>query len=422
MKILHIHKYFNKYRSGGSISAMFETKKLLEKKGHQMMFFSMKNPVNEKSRYSKYFIKSFDINEAKSFLEKIKLIPRVIFNFESEKKVRELVQKERPEVAHIHDIYHYITPAVLFGLEKEKIPIAHKLSAYELICPNYKLFTQGEICNRCKNDRYYNCFKYKCLKNSWGASFVGMLEAYIHKILKSYDKIDFFLAPSEFMKNKFIEFGYNKNKIKILRNVLNLKDYQPEFNKSNFFLYSGRLSEEKGLMNLIEAINILKKEDKLNNHILCIMGEGPQEIELKEKVKNLNLGEEIVFLGFKKRWSKEWMRYNKKAKLNILPSLWFDNSPVTISEAMAFGTIPLVSDRGGTSEMIEIEKSGLVFKATSIKDLADKIFLVIAEKIDLKKMQREAVKRVQEINGEEKYYRKLISIYKELINKNENRD
>lgn len=422
MKILHIHKYFNKYRSGGSISAMFETKKLLEKKGHQVMFFSMKNPVNEKSDYSKYFIENFDINEAKSFLEKIRLIPKVIFNFESKKKVRELVQKEQPEVAHVHDVYHYITPAVLFGLEKEQIPIAHKLSAYELICPNYKLFTQGKTCNRCKGGKYYNCLKYKCLKDSWGASLVGMLEAYIHRFLKSYEKIDFLLAPSEFMRNKFIEFGYNEKKIKVLRNVLNLKDYQPKFDKDKFFLYSGRLSEEKGLMNLIEAFSVLKKQAKLKNHILYIMGEGPQETELKEKVRDLGLMKEVVFIGFKKKWSKEWIEYNNKAKLNILPSLWFDNSPVSISEAMAFGTVPLVSDRGGTPEMIEAGRSGLVFSAESIEDLVEKISSVIEKKVDLKKMQKEAVKRVQEINGEEQYYKNLISIYKELIKKNENRN
>jgi glycosyltransferase involved in cell wall biosynthesis len=401
---------------------MFETKKLLENKGHQVMIFSMKNSVNEKSNYSKYFIENFDINEAKSFWDKIKLIPKVIFNFESEKKIRELVQKERPEVAHIHDVYHYVTPSVLFGLKKEKIPMAHKLSAYELICPNYKLFTQGDICNRCKGGKYYNCLKYKCLKNSWGSSFVGMLEAYIHRFLKSYEKIDFLLAPSEFMRNKFIEFGYDKSKIKVLRNVLNLKDYQPEFNKEKFFLYSGRLAEEKGLMNLIEAFRVLKKEDKLKNHILYLMGEGPQETELKEKVRDLDLTKEIIFIGFKKKWSKEWVKYNSRAKLNILPSLWFDNSPIAISEAMAFGTVPLVSNRGGTSEMVKDEKSGLVFLADSIEDLAEKISLVIDKKIDLKKMQKKAVKRVREINGEEIYYEKLMSIYKELIEKNENRN
>jgi glycosyltransferase involved in cell wall biosynthesis len=260
------------------------------------------------------------------------------------------------------------------------------------------------------------------LKNSWGASFVGMLEAYVHKFLKSYEKIDFLLAPSEFMKSKFIEFGYDKNRVKVLRNVLNLKDYKPDFEKEKFFLYSGRLSEEKGLINLIKAFDFLKKENKLKNHILYIMGEGLQETELKEKVRDLNLSKEIKFVGFKKKWSKEWIYYSSKAKLNILPSLWFENSPVSISEAMAFGTVPLVSDRGGTPEMIEAGKSGLVFSAESVEDLVEKISLVIDEKIDLKKMQKEAIKRVREINGEKVYYEKLMSIYKELIEKNENRN
>ncbi len=417
MRILHIHKYFNQHRSGGSITAFFETKKLFERKGHKIIVFSMKNPLNEKSIYSKYFIKNFDINAVKNFLSKIKLVPRVIFNFESKQKIQALVMEERPQIAHIHDIYHYITPSVLFGLKRKNIPIVHKLSAYELICPNYKLFNKGQLCEKCKGGKYYNCFLNKCLKNSRGASFVGMLESYIHKFLKSYDKIDFLLAPSEFMKNKFIEFGFAEKRIKLLRNVLNLKDYKPVFEKEKFFIYSGRLSEEKGLMNLIEAFSFLKSAKKLKGHKLYLLGEGPQEIELKEEVKKRKLEKEIIFIGFRKKWSKDWVYYNSRAKLSILTSLWFDNSPVSISEAMAFGTVVLVSDRGGTKEMIEDGKSGLTFKANSIDDLIAKISLIINGKIDLKIMQKEAVSRVRKINGEEKYYQKLMKIYKELIDK-----
>jgi glycosyltransferase involved in cell wall biosynthesis len=152
------------------------------------------------------------------------------------------------------------------------------------------------------------------------------------------------------------------------------------------------------------------------------MGEGPQEIFLKKRVQELGLNDEIKFIGFRKKWSKDWTWYNKKAKLNILPSLWFDNSPVSISEAMAFGTVPLVSDRGGTREMVVAGESGLVFEAGLITDLAGKISAVIRGEIDIKKMQKKAVERVAYLNGEERYYKKLMKIYKELIEKNENRD
>jgi glycosyltransferase involved in cell wall biosynthesis len=219
------------------------------------------------------------------------------------------------------------------------------------------------------------------------------------------------------MKNKFIEFGFAEKRIKLLRNVLNLKDYKPVFEKEKFFIYSGRLSEEKGLMNLIEAFSFLKSAKKLKGHKLYLLGEGPQEIELKEEVKKRKLEKEIIFIGFRKKWSKDWVYYNSRAKLSILTSLWFDNSPVSISEAMAFGTVVLVSDRGGTKEMIEDGKSGLTFKANSIDDLIAKISLIINGKIDLKIMQKEAVSRVRKINGEEKYYQKLMKIYKELIDK-----
>lgn len=414
MKILQIHKYFSYQKGGGSVAAFFETKKLLESKGHDVIIFSMKDESNEKSGCEKYFIDNFDINEAGNIWEKIKLIPKVINNREAEKKIEELIKAERPDVAHVHNIYHYITPSIFKVLKKHNVPIVFKLSDYKVICPNYKLFNKGEICERCRGGKYYKCFLGRCLKNSKAASLVAMLEAYFHKIKGSYDYIDYFLAPSKFMRDMCVSFGISESRIILLRNVLNFENIEPEFQKDKYFSYVGRLSEEKGLDALVKAIKIIKDENKLNNFELRIAGDGPEKDKLVKMAKELGVKKNVRFLGFLKRDSYAWKEIMQKSSFTVLPSKWYDNSPIAISESMAFGTPVVVSGRGGTKEMIS-EKCGLVFEAGDEKDLAEKIKFMLEN--DTRSMRESAVARVSKINSAENYYKNLMLAYEKAISK-----
>jgi glycosyltransferase involved in cell wall biosynthesis len=419
MRILQIHKYFSYQNGGGSVTAFFQTKKLLEKKGNQVIIFSMQDKSNVESIYSKYFIKHFDINKANNFFQKISWAFKSIFNFEAQRKLEELIKKEKPEVAHIHNIYHYLTPSILHTLKKHKIPMVFKLSDYKAICPNYKLFNQGKICEKCRGGKYYNCFLNRCLKNSWSISFVAMLEAYLHRWLKSYSKIDFFLAPSEFMKKKCVEFGIPARKIKILRNVVNVEEFSladEDYSEDNYVLFYGRISEEKGIEDLIRAIKILKESGELEKNRLKIVGKGPLENHLKKVVAELNLKKEVLFEGFKS--GLELKKIIKKAKLIVLPSVWYDNSPLVISEAQLLKKPVVISDKGGSKEMIIDKKTGLVFEGGRIDDLAEKLKEILKMSIsERNKMGELGRENIIKINNDENYYQNLMKIYKEVINK-----
>lgn len=133
-------------------------------------------------------------------------------------------------------------------------------------------------------------------------SAVAMVEAYFNKVLGLYDNVDKFIAPSYFMKQKCIEFGIAENKIEMVRNnfaVNNAKNIEQIQKEKNYFLYWGRLSEEKGLNRLIEAVGILDKKQMLQDKKLYIVGRGPEEESLRQQVKNKQLDEKIKFLGFK---------------------------------------------------------------------------------------------------------------------------
>jgi len=174
MKILLIHKFF--YKAGGAEVAVFELAKLLRQNGHQVIDFSMQDPKNEPSAYSDYFIENINFNKREGLLKDLKKVFKLFYNLEAQKKLAALIKKEKPDLAHVHNVSFYLTPSIFFTLKKMGIPTVRTLHDFKLICPNTLLFTQNQVCERCKKHKYYNCYKYRCIKKDPVFSFLGMLE------------------------------------------------------------------------------------------------------------------------------------------------------------------------------------------------------------------------------------------------------
>lgn len=417
MRILHIHKYYSRKRGGGSVSAFFETKKLLESHGHEVMVFAMHDNNNESAPESRYFAKHFDIRATKNIFHKMLLIPRTLYNRDAVRNLDQLLHHKKPDVAHVHNIYHYLTPGILRVLKKHGVPIVFKLSDYHAICPNYKLFAHGKIDTSCKDGKYYKLLCNKSIGNSWAESFVGMLEGYVNAWGRFYDNVDVFAAPSEFMRSLCISYGIPAEKITILRNVLNFDAYVGDVHKEKVFLYMGRIAEEKGLPVAIDAIKKLKEKNMLHEWKFVIAGKGPDEERIEKYIYDHGVGDVVELRGFCAKGSDAWQKLMRSASVAVLPSVWYDNSPIAISESMAFYTPVIVSDFGGTKEMIVDGDSGFVFTTNDPNDLAEKMTQFIDNEDRVRVMGNAAYRRVQEINNEEHYYHNLMKIYNTLITK-----
>ena len=196
MKILMVNKFY--YIKGGSETYYFSLKNLLEKNGHEVIDFSMEDEKNFESKYSKFFVNNVDYNKEQSIFSKMKEAKKIIYSTEAKKKLELLIKETKPDIAHLHIFQHQLSLSILDVLKKYNIPIVYTAHDLKMICPNYKMLTHGEICERCKDGKYYNCLKYKCLKDSMAKSGVAMMEAYINKCRKAYDKIDYIISPSKF--------------------------------------------------------------------------------------------------------------------------------------------------------------------------------------------------------------------------------
>jgi Glycosyltransferase len=407
MKILMVNKFF--YIKGGSETYYFSLKKLLEKKGHQIIDFSMQDEKNLESKYSDFFIDSVDYNSKQSIVSKIKAGIKIIYSFEAKQKLEKLIKETKPDIAHLHIFQHQLSLSILDVLKKYNIPIVYTAHDLKMICPNYKMLTNNMVCQQCKDAKYINCMKNKCIKDSTIKSGIAMLEAYINKIRKSYEKIDYIITPSEFYKSKFIEFGIKENRISHISNFLGVEDIEyDKLENQNYFLYFGRLSEEKGINTLIKAMKGI-------NMPLKIVGTGPMEEQVNNYVKEKELAN-IEVLGFKS--GVELYTLVGNAKAVILPSEWYENGPYSAIESLKLGRILIGSDLGGIPELIDEGENGFIFTNRKESELNEKLRLIEEMKQkEMEKMQEKSVAKFKKMYTEENYYNKLISAYKMILKK-----
>lgn len=407
MKILLINKFH--YIEGGGERSYFDTANILAEQGHDLAFFSMKHKRNKKSRWSKYFVSNIDYNsENLSILDKIKASINIIYNFEAKRNLEKLIKDFRPDVAHLHNIYRQLSPSIIDVLKKYNIPIVMTLHDYALVSPARTLSVRGKIWEKDRPNKQYRCIFDKCVKNSYLKSFLAVVEVYLHKWMKIYEKIDVFISPSNFLINKFKEYNFKKEIVRLPHSV-EIKDGIDKVSEEKYILYYGRLTREKGIEDLIEAYSKIKDKSGWS---LKIVGAGLEEERLKKIASDKK---DIEFLGFKR--DKELNDIIKKAAFVVFPGRCYENAPYSLLESMALAKIVLVPEVGGYRELIEDEKNGYMYRFGDIADFSKKIKYILEHEKEKSKIGEKARKTVKEKNSKEEYYKKLYKIYKDLIKK-----
>lgn len=403
MKILLVNKFF--YLKGGSEYVFFEEGKLLESRGHKVVFFSMQNPKNLPSEHKGYFTSNVDYEKGK-LKDKIDAALKLLYSFEAKRKIEQLIKQERPDIAHLHNIYHQISPSILHSLKKYRIPIVMTLHDYKMVCASYLLFADGRPCEACMGERYYNCFLKACVKDSRAKSFLNTIEMYLHhKMLRIYGLVDVFISPSKFVKHKLERMAF-KRKIIHLPNFIKCDEIiNPQFSAGEkSIVYFGRLSPEKGLFTLLKAVKGL-------DVVLKIIGVGPAEESLRLKAKNEKLTN-INFLGY--MIGEELKDEIAKSMFAVLPSECYENNPRSVIEAFALGK-PVVGARiGGIPELVKDKVTGSTFKAGDVKDLREKIEQLINSPDKITEMGKNARAFVEQELNPEKHYQRLMEIYRRI--------
>jgi glycosyltransferase involved in cell wall biosynthesis len=365
----------------------------------------MADPNNQKSVWSRYFVSkvSFEKVELRNIL---KIASRMYYSLEARKNISNLLDGFHPNIAHIHSIYHHISPSIIFELNKRNIPIVQTVHDYHLIAPNHTLFHNGRICEITKSNKYYNAIFHKCIKNSYFASLADTIEHYFHSYWNVIDYINFFIAPSKFMRDKLIEYGLPSEKIYHLPNFIDCHSYPLAKNSGDYILYFGRLSPEKGLKMLVNTMKLIP------NIKLKIVGSGSEEKKLKSLVKKSRYSN-IEFIGYRSGY--KLIKLIKGCRFTILPSIYYENSPNVILEAFACGKPVVASRIGGIPELIKDKINGYLFEADNSKDCADKIFKLWQAYKATDKLSMNARQTAERFYNPERHYSNIMKIYSRLV-------
>ena len=401
MRILLINKFL--FPKGGDAISTLTTGKILQAHGHDVFFWGMTHPDNPHYELERYFVSNVDYNNSNGLINKSKQSFNILYSFEAKKKIGHALKKFRPDIVHLNNFAHQISPSILDEIKKHKIPIVMTMRDYKMVCPIYSMYVKGVLCEKCSSGKYYHCIFRRCNKSSLLKSFVNVLEMYLHHtILHIYDKIDVYISPSQFLKDKVKEMGLNYEVIH-LPNCIDTSKFQPAYEwKDNSIVYFGRLSYEKGIPTLLNA---MKNIPEIR---LKIIGDGPLKTEL-EKIAFVQHIKNVEFCGYR---TGHFLYHDiKKAMFLIVPSEWYENNPRTVIEAFALGK-PVVGSRiGGIPELVQDWKTGLTYTCGDKDDLEDKIQQMLKNFEKIPEMGRNARNYVEEELNSELYYKRLIDIY-----------
>lgn len=408
MKILQINKFY--HILGGTDKYFFKVSKFLRSKGNQVAFFCMEDKKNIKTKWKMYFVSNIPL-ENRSLIEDFKLFCRSIYSIEAQWKISKLLDDFRPDIVHLHDFYHYLSPSILIEFKKRNIPVVMTVHDYHLISPNRNMYHDGKICEICKPDKYYKSVAHKCVRNSLLLGIVESIEKYIWEIIGWDNKyIDLYITPSIFIRKKLIEYGLDRSKIIHLSHYIESNTYNTGANHCDYILYFGRLSQEKGLDCLIKAMKLLPKIK------LIIVGKGSEEYSLRVKVKRNKL-ENVEFVGFKEGF--ELKRLLIKSRFTILPSVWYEVAPLSILESLACGKPVIASKIGGIPELVKDGFNGFLVDSGNVEDLVEKIDRLWNNPVLCRKLGKNARDYVEKNFGKKQHYNNLKKIYKIAIKKHE---
>ncbi|RKX94399.1 MAG: glycosyltransferase family 1 protein, partial [Spirochaetes bacterium] len=160
MKILLINKFL--YPKGGDAISTIETGKLLQNKGHIVFFWGMKSPNNPPFLFDEYFVEEINYEGNLSLRIKLASVFNLMYSLEAKHKIAQLIKIVKPDVVHLNNFAHQISPSILDVFCKFRIPMVMTMRDYKLVCPSYSMLADGKPCERCKNGRYYFCFLKKC--------------------------------------------------------------------------------------------------------------------------------------------------------------------------------------------------------------------------------------------------------------------
>jgi glycosyltransferase involved in cell wall biosynthesis len=409
MKIILAHKFWRKV--GGAEVYFQDVARILRNHGHQVKIYTT-DYIAEESR--DVYTRTEDVIFGTSpeylkgnFFSRLAAIPETIYSKKNKRQFAQLLETFKPDVVHVFALYVSITPSILDACREAGVPVVMSCNDYKHICPNYRLYHHGKICNDCKGGKFYHAVTNNCCKHSLAVSTVSAIEAYTHDRMNIYRKnVSAFLFESRFMMRKTEEFwGSGAAKLEFLGKPFHASAFKADEGYDDYLLYVGRLSDEKGVDILLKAMQLVPEAR------LKIAGDGPYRKVLEDMAEKLNL-RNVTFLG--STWGEETGKLMSRCRFVVIPSLWYENFPYVMTETFARGKAVVGSDKGGIPEYISEGDTGMVYPSEDHQKLAACIRELWNNPKKAVRMGKNAREMAITEFRDEVFYRRLSDIYQKV--------
>ncbi|MQA87851.1 MAG: glycosyltransferase [Streptosporangiales bacterium] len=361
MRILHVNKFL--YRRGGAETYLLDVANLQRRTGHEVAFFGMRHPDNPSHPFEDVFPAHVELDPPpRGAGARLGAAGRMIYSPSSRRGMEEVIRAFRPDVVHLHNIYHQLSPSVLRPVAESGIPAVMTLHDYKLACPSYLMLDHGRACAACVDGSLLNAVRRRCKDGSLSSSALLALESAIHRATDAYGAVQTFLCPSRFCADVMARAGIYPDRLRVLRNFVDVSVTRLKERPGDGLVYVGRLSPEKGVDTLLGAVT------RLPTTTLDIVGAGPLEEVLRREAEDRAPGR-VRFHGHLSR--RDVMERIRASAVAVMPSRCHENQPMAVLEAFACGTPVVATERGGLPELVVPGHYGSVVPADDPDALAD---------------------------------------------------
>ena len=323
-------------------------RRLLESRGHQV---------------ATYFRSSLELRAQR--LGPFKAFFSGIYNVPSQRRMAKFIAAESPDCVLAQNVFPLLSPSILVACRKAGIPVLMRCPNYRLICPNGKFMTGGQICERCAGGKEYWCALRNCEQNVFKSAGYALRSMIARQMALFKNNVDVFLVLTHFARQKLIDNGFAPERVQVLSALADPTSFQPKpsLDPGSYIGFVGRVTPEKGIHQLIEVARSLPYIP------FKIAG------QLQHQSKPLShMPNNVEILG--QLTHQQLQHFYHSSRIIVTPSQWYEGLPVVILEAMLSAKPVICSRIGGLSEVVDDERTGLLFKHDSIIDLQNKIRLL----------------------------------------------
>lgn len=396
MRVLIIHNHYQ--QPGGEQVAVEAQVELLRQHGHQVFLYTRHNAS----------LAEYDV------LQQALFFPRTVFSRSVYRELTDLARRERPDVAHVHNVFPLISPAAYVALRAQGVPVVQTVHNFRMLCPNGLFYTGGRVCELCKLGQTIHAIRLRCYRDSYPLSALYALAIGLHRQAGTFRRIDRFIALTDFSAAKLVEGGLTtQDRISVLGNFLPdpLPRVGSALDRSPYVIFVGRLSPEKGAATLVEAAAHVPDLG------IKILGDGPESTRLHDLAR-ARRATNVEFLGHIAGATKwELLRH---ALAVVVPSLCYETFSFALLEGMATATPVLASRLGGLENLVDDGERGLLFRAGDSLDLADKLRALQKNKAITLTMGQRARSFVESQYTEAVHHDRLMKIYELAIHRDPN--